>query len=68
MKEHPLATKQAIAMFCVTTLSAIALLKGIDGALLALAFAAIAGIAGYSLKTYLPGGIMTLFHKPQSKP
>jgi len=42
-----------IAMICIAGLEALALVKGVDGALLGLAFAAIAGLGGYELKVLL---------------
>jgi len=39
-----------IAMICIAGLESLALVKGADGALLGLAFAAIAGLGGYELK------------------
>lgn len=41
----------AIAIVCITIIELFALYKGIDGQLMALTLAAIAGIAGYNLKT-----------------
>ena len=42
-----------VAMICITLLEAIALINGIDGALLGLAFAALAGLGGYELKALI---------------
>jgi len=39
-----------VAMICIAGLEALALVQGVDGALLGLAFAAIAGLGGYELK------------------
>ena len=36
-----------VAMVCITVLEIIALLKGIDGALLSMVIAVLAGLAGY---------------------
>ena len=41
--------KALAAMGCITTLSAIALLQGINGTLLSLGLAALAGLGGYAL-------------------
>lgn len=55
------ATKQQTivcitAIIALTILEGIALWKGIDGQLFALTLAAIAGIAGFNLKSALQGG------------
>lgn len=42
-----------IAMICIVGLEALALVKGIDGAMLGIAFAAIAGLGGYELKALI---------------
>lgn len=39
-----------VAMICITGLEALALYKGIDGALFSLAIAALAGLGGYEIK------------------
>jgi len=39
-----------IAMICITGLEVIALMKGIDGALLGIVITALAGLGGYQLK------------------
>lgn len=39
-----------VAMICIAGLEALALVKGINGAILGLAFAALAGLGGYELK------------------
>ena len=39
-----------VALICIAGLEALALIKGIDGAILGLAFAALAGLGGYELK------------------
>ena len=39
-----------VAIICITTLEAIALLKGVDGKLLAASFLVIGGLGGYNLK------------------
>ena len=41
-------SKTIIALICITILLAIALLKGIDGTLLAAGIAAIAGLGGWT--------------------
>jgi len=40
-----------IAIISIATLEAIALLKGIDGALFGIAIAAISGLGGYQIKS-----------------
>lgn len=57
MKDHPLATKEVIAMFCITALAITALIKGLDAYIYTIAMIAIAGIAGYQIKAHLPEGI-----------
>ena len=42
-----------VAMICIAGLEVIALVKGVDGALLGLAFTAIAGLGGYELKVLM---------------
>lgn len=49
MKEHPLTTKISLAIFCITAIAIVAMLKEIDGYLVGLAFTLIAGLAGYSI-------------------
>ncbi|MBA7568150.1 hypothetical protein ES708_09871 [subsurface metagenome] len=39
-----------VAMICIAGLEALALVKGVDGALLGLAITALAGLGGYELK------------------
>lgn len=39
-----------VAMICIAVLAALALVKEVNGALLGLAFAALAGLGGYELK------------------
>ena len=41
--------KALVAMGCITILEAIALLQGINGTLLSLGLAALAGLGGYAL-------------------
>lgn len=41
--------KALVAMGCITVLEAVALLQGINGALLSLGLAALAGLGGYAL-------------------
>ena len=41
-----------VAMVCITILEIVALLKGIDGALLSSAVAIIAGLAGYQIREF----------------
>jgi len=50
------------ACLCVTALEIVALLKGIDGAAFGLAIAAVAGIAGTTLKP------ITELFKPKNPP
>lgn len=57
MKNHPLATKEVVAMVCITILACIALFKGLDAYLYTVAILGIAGIAGYQIKAHLPEGI-----------
>jgi len=63
MKAHPLLTKEIVAILCITLLAAVAILKGLDTVIFTAAIAAIAGIAGYSLKSYLPGGLKHLIKR-----
>jgi len=42
-----------VAMACITALQAIALFKGIDGAIFGIVIAALAGLGGYSLKSWM---------------
>jgi len=42
-----------VAMVCITALEAIALLRGIDGAVFGIVVAALAGLGGYQVKRYL---------------
>ena len=42
-----------VAMICITALEALALVRGVDGAILGLAFAALAGLGGYELKALI---------------
>ena len=42
-----------VGIISVTILESIALINGIDGALLTLAFVAVAGLAGFELKKHL---------------
>lgn len=44
-------SKTIVAIIAITTLEALAIWKGIDGALLSAVVAAIAGLGGYALKT-----------------
>ena len=39
-----------VAMICIAGLEALALVKDVNGAILGLAFAALAGLGGYELK------------------
>lgn len=41
-----------IAIGCITLLIAIAMIKGIDGAVYGLGITALAGLGGYELKSY----------------
>lgn len=41
---------QIIAQVCITTLGAIALSQGMDGAILGACIAALAGLGGYAIK------------------
>lgn len=51
MSKSDLTTKPAIAIYAITLLVSLALLKGIDGVLLASAFSLIAGLGGYAIGT-----------------
>ena len=51
MKNHPLLTKAALAILCITLLASIALFNDVNGALLATAMSAIAGISGFTIAT-----------------
>lgn len=42
-----------VAMICITTLEVLALIKGVNGAILGLAIAALAGLGGYELKAII---------------
>lgn len=42
--------KEIVVIVCIAGLEALAMLLGIDGAMLALAIGALAGLAGYELK------------------
>ena len=42
-----------VAMICIAGLEALALTKGINGAMLGLAFAALAGLGGYELRAMI---------------
>ena len=41
-----------IAMLCITTLEIVAITQDIDGAVLGIVVAALAGLGGYELKSY----------------
>ena len=41
-----------VAMVCITGLEALALIKGIDGAVFGIVIAALAGLGGYELKVW----------------
>jgi len=45
--------KAIVAMGCITVLEAVALATGIDGLMLVSAIGALAGIAGYEIKSVL---------------
>lgn len=49
MKEHPLLTKAIVAITAIVILEGLAIWQGINGALLGLAIAAIAGLGGYEI-------------------
>ncbi|MBA7698580.1 hypothetical protein ES703_107258 [subsurface metagenome] len=61
MKNHPLATKEVVAMVLIALLVAVAMLKGINGYLYFAGVAAIAGLGGYV------GGRAFEAHKKPSK-
>lgn len=42
-----------VAIICITTLEAIALIQDVNGAILGLAIAALAGLGGYELKAII---------------
>lgn len=42
-----------VAMICIAGLEGLALIQGINGAILGLAFAALAGLGGYELKVFV---------------
>jgi len=42
-----------VAMICIAGLEALALIQGVNGAILGLAFAALAGLGGYELKAII---------------
>lgn len=42
-----------VAIVCISTLEVVALLNGIDGAVFGIVIAAIAGLGGYEIKTYI---------------
>jgi len=46
------AISPIIAIICITAIELVALFKGIDGKLLALAIAAISGLAGYKIRDF----------------
>ena len=52
MKKHSLPGKTILAILSITTLEIIALCTHTDGALLGMAFAAIAGLGGYELHRF----------------
>lgn len=63
MKNHPLATREVVAILCITLIVIVGALTGHNDYLLYGGLVAIAGIAGYELKAFLPEGIRTLFKK-----
>jgi len=42
-----------VSMICITGLESLALIRGINGAMLGLSFAALAGLGGYELKAII---------------
>lgn len=63
MKNHPLATKEVVAMLCLTAIALTALFTGYDTYLAICASMGIAGIAGYQIKAHLPEGIKAFLEK-----
>lgn len=61
MENHPLLVKELIAIGAIFILALVALLKDIDGVIFFTAIAAIAGIAGYTLRANIPQGIIDYF-------
>ncbi|GAI46799.1 unnamed protein product, partial [marine sediment metagenome] len=59
-----LASKEVIAMFCITALAIVAMIKEIDTYIYTIAILTISGIAGYQLKAHLPEGIKKFLQKP----
>lgn len=49
MKNHPLLAKTTIAIIAILILEGLAIWRNIDGALLGLAIAAIAGLGGFEI-------------------
>lgn len=50
---HDSAVVTVVAIICIAVVECVALTQGIDSVLLGLAVAAISGLGGYKLKSYL---------------
>ena len=49
MKNHPLLTKEIVAILCITAIGITALLKGLDSGLLTAIVTALAGLGGFMI-------------------